>query len=864
MKKRIYAFFILIACFSIQSLSFSEGRYLKRWVTLDDSTRHGGPDHNFVTGSTVVWEGCEDGKTSTNIKYHRVFYRKGSGSIEEIPPPVSSGYSNFAKMTIVAVRGIHVITKAAFSDSGSFNHYLFDLDTEQTVELPSGTVYAALSDTHVFCQIFSSGYYELHKYEIGSGLSEKISTTDPTAYMDISDMNCHGDTIAWDWRSSTPGETAVFYHDGSNTVEIADYGHNNFGVSLNEDIISFFITGPYSTVTKSSDIYTNVIYNIAGETIAENSLFTNLESAIPGYSTKVRTGNYTDIAEDGVVFDVEFSYSSSPDHGAYEHSTGFSGGKYKDLGWGGDSPLQVVFYDGTNYTVISDYLYDSEGVIKLDSDYLDENLPTYTTESYALASSSWSDGLGNLPERWMAHDTACSMGDGVIAYQAYSGYAYIGGFDEIFIYDYENEKHHGMYISDATRSYAGYVYADPDSRNAAWSVQNPWDSGQQDVAVAYWLGADAELAYVDLSGEDLSDLDLSDADLTGADLSDADLTGTDFSGATLTDAIFSNAIYDTSTVMPMSFIPEDYEMISFSAPSPMSVNLSGISLEGIGYSNSMSNIYIGVEYTHSLTAAWHNAEVQGTMLFATNTVGSVPMDLTSIDMPKLFLRLVGSTNSLVDSTSYSNAIIQFVESDYIDLEKIDYISKFRSGIGHDYSDDFESCSSMKHYYHPGVSNWTDVGIYSPIDGTVLDISYNEKYDDFTVMIKSDAHPAYKFILFHLQLEPSVTNGASVTAGQNIGHHGSTNTMSDIAVRISTEDNWMHKNRLVSYFDVMTDGLFSNYVARGVSDRTDLIISYEDRTNDMLMCSGETFLTNNVIAPDGGYGNISNKVYLSFP
>ena len=80
------------------------------------------------------------------------------------------------------------------------------------------------------------------------------------------------------------------------------------------------------------------------------------------------------------------------------------------------------------------------------------------------------------------------------------------------------------------------------------------------------------------------------------------------------------------------------------------------------------------------------------------------------------------------------------------------------------------------------------------------------------MIKSDEHPAYKFILFHLQLEPSVTNGASVASRTKYWFHGSTNTMSDIAVRISTEDN-LHKNRLVSYFDVMTDGLFSNYVAR---------------------------------------------------
>ena len=61
---------------------------------------------------------------------------------------------------------------------------------------------------------------------------------------------------------------------------------------------------------------------------------------------------------------------------------------------------------------------------------------------------------------------------------------------------------------------------------------------------------------------------------------------------------------------------------------------------------------------------------------------------------------------------------------------------------------------------------------------------------------------------------------------------------------------------------MTDGLFSNYVARGVSDRADLIISYEDRTNDMLICSGQTFTTNNVIVPGSGYGNITNKFELS--
>lgn len=41
---------------------------------------------------------------------------------------------------------------------------------------------------------------------------------------------------------------------------------------------------------------------------------------------------------------------------------------------------------------------------------------------------------------------------------------------------------------------------------------------------------------------------------------------------------------------------------------------------------------------------------------------------------------------------------KFITTDYIELDKIDRVSKFRSGIGHDYRDDAESCRSMKHYF----------------------------------------------------------------------------------------------------------------------------------------------------------------------
>src|SRR5690349_9084225 len=62
---------------------------------------------------------------------------------------------------------------------------------------------------------------------------------------------------------------------------------------------------------------------------------------------------------------------------------------------------------------------------------------------------------------------------------------------------------------------------------------------------------------------------------------------------------------------------------------------------------------------------------------------------------------------------------KFVRFNYIDPDSIEQISLFRSGIGHDYSDDFESCRSMKHYFMPKVQTWANVKIFSPVDGTVV-------------------------------------------------------------------------------------------------------------------------------------------------
>ena len=165
-----------------------------------------------------------------------------------------------------------------------------------------------------------------------------------------------------------------------------------------------------------------------------------------------------------------------------------------------------------------------------------------------------------------------------------------------------------------------------------------------------------------------------------------------------------------------------------------------------------------------------------------------------------------------------------VTADYIELSKITRISKFRSGIGHDYSDSYESCRSMKHYFVPQSY---PVKIFSPVTGS---ISYlTPEWAGTQVGIQAGNRT---FVIFHVNLSGSLAVGSSVSAGQEIGTHIGSQTWSDIAI-------W-ENDRLLSYFDVMTDSVFQNYQNRGISYRNDFIISQSDRDADPLTCSSDTF------------------------
>ena len=154
---------------------------------------------------------------------------------------------------------------------------------------------------------------------------------------------------------------------------------------------------------------------------------------------------------------------------------------------------------------------------------------------------------------------------------------------------------------------------------------------------------------------------------------------------------------------------------------------------------------------------------------------------------------------------------------YIDLAKIIQISKFRSGIGHDYADAYERCRSMKHYFVPPRGKAAKaVRIYAPFSGTVTRTI--KEWAGVQIQITSTANPAFTAILFHVNPTISVANGTVLKGGQRIGNHIGEQTGSDITIAV----NETAGRRLVSWFHVMTDRVFAMYARRGVKSRTDLV------------------------------------------
>jgi len=183
-----------------------------------------------------------------------------------------------------------------------------------------------------------------------------------------------------------------------------------------------------------------------------------------------------------------------------------------------------------------------------------------------------------------------------------------------------------------------------------------------------------------------------------------------------------------------------------------------------------------------------------------------------------------------------DGIPKFVKKNYIELSKIYRISKFRSSVGHDYSDSYESCRSLKHYFEPksGV-DWTTVKIYSPVTGIVTRVE--QEWAGIKLEIASDDYPAFRFSIFHINTVKQFSLNDKVVEGEQLGTHIGPETYSDISVIVNDPTR---QGRMVSFFDVITDGVFNEYVQRGINSRSEIIIPKVLRDSNPLTCNGDTF------------------------
>lgn len=200
----------------------------------------------------------------------------------------------------------------------------------------------------------------------------------------------------------------------------------------------------------------------------------------------------------------------------------------------------------------------------------------------------------------------------------------------------------------------------------------------------------------------------------------------------------------------------------------------------------------------------------------------------------------GNNNAASDIWDIDNKPLpKFINTNYIELSGIYRISKFRSSIGHDYSDFAEHCRSMKHYFEPFSNiDWSVIKIFSPVNGTIARVE--QEWAGTKLEIASDEYPAFRFQIFHINTSAVFNVNDKVNAGQQLGTHIGSQTYSDISV-IANDPT--HQGRMVSYFNLMTDDLFNQYVSRGISSRDILIIPRELRDANPLTCSGDTFTSN---------------------
>lgn len=184
------------------------------------------------------------------------------------------------------------------------------------------------------------------------------------------------------------------------------------------------------------------------------------------------------------------------------------------------------------------------------------------------------------------------------------------------------------------------------------------------------------------------------------------------------------------------------------------------------------------------------------------------------------------------NADFANALITH---SYIDPRAIARISRFRSGVGHDFSDGRERCRSMKHYVEPRPElDWAAIEIFAPATGELVELA--PEWAGARLRLRPESAPERRIVIFHVRPEAGIAVGRRVLAGQRLGWHQGAETLSDIAIEV-LEPTY----RLESYFELLDRSVRAEYAARGIADPGDLVRSRAQRDAQPLRCAGDRFL-----------------------
>ncbi|MAR37518.1 MAG: hypothetical protein CL715_04190 [Chloroflexi bacterium] len=202
---------------------------------------------------------------------------------------------------------------------------------------------------------------------------------------------------------------------------------------------------------------------------------------------------------------------------------------------------------------------------------------------------------------------------------------------------------------------------------------------------------------------------------------------------------------------------------------------------------------------------------------------------------------------------------KFVTNNFIDLDPFNSITKFRGAYGHDYSATDEeydptgkSCRSMKHYFEAYTldQRWAgqfgsydtkgNVNYYAPTAGKIIDVVHGtfgrdngSEGEEWQFTIESSEYPSVNIKFHHVNLEKHLQGGGNVQAGEFLGTIARDNGQGEIAAYVLLGKGTL---KYVSFFELITDDIFALYESRGLKNRSDVIISREDRESNPIPCT----------------------------